>query len=274
MVSTLKEAIAKHSHVEGNCLVWDGAMRRGRPLACLKVSNDKYKLVDIYKYLGEKFLGNEEGKQYSFSTTCGNPRCINRQHLLSSIKHTKRSQLNVTGRTVGLMENNKAVFDLLVTDGIDTIAKKTGLSVGLIQYMRKQNVAMNPYFFMKIKWYLGEDKLNFIRESEEPRLAVCKMFKISRFAYDFIKTMYNIEVHDEDLYVKLLDGCEVVGEHLVWIDKFNALGVPVTSVFDQYERRALSVFMYAFCGYPMDETYKTNSIFKNCVNPLFVEVEK
>lgn len=263
-MATINKRILKKCEKQGDCLIYTGRLVRGRPNIAVK-RGDKWVNVDIQRQIAiQKF--NLVGRSYvSVTTSCGNPLCLNKAHIeVQENKKKEQRKLNHTGRPVNRMAQNKKVFALSVTFGADTIVKETGYSLWFIQYVRRVNVAMLPYFQSELERHVGMT-VSEMRKGNTDKIA--QYFNLSPFAVSYLNSTQDYPIHDPDLYNQLLDNCIVFKDHLVWVGDKNDVGTPVVRVFGYRARKAIGAFMYATFGLDMLGRYENTCGFKDCVNP-------
>lgn len=270
MATTLKEAVAKNSKVEGDCRVWTGSVtNRGRPVVTY-TSEDGLVTVDIQRYLIGKKHNLPSHKRVSITTTCGNPKCISSSHLqMNPVKkpRTKKTvRLDCKTRDV---EVNKKVFDLAITHKKKDIASETGLSIFQVNSVLN-NKAMLPYFGLMLEDYLAAKETLLAEASELSDRTLMEKYKLSRFAINFIKSGESSNIHDQEAYLNLLSQCYVVGEHLVWGGKVMN-GTPVYSLWTGALRNAKKLFVYSVSGEEPDHELQCNCGFESCINPYHLE---
>lgn len=269
MAKSLKEAVQNNSHIDGDCRIWNGYMRYGkRPQADIKCPDGSIKQVDLQRHLAIKRFNLPVDKRVSLTTSCGNPRCINGDHLVL-LKHKvqkKETKLSRRTRKNVDMATNKAVMLHSIGGGIDYVADKTGLSLGLILRIRQKNSCMLPYFYELMRTHIGSDKMREIALSDKNKVAMRSFFEVPDFVVKVIKENEFAPIHDFDLYSALLDECKAYMEHLVWNGKFLQ-GEPVSKAFDGTYRSARKLMAYALFGTPIDSQESGQCVFENCINP-------
>lgn len=264
MAKTLKEIVASNSRMHGDCRLWNGSLVRGRPSA-RQVINGKYVNTDIQRYLAIKKFDLDPNTQVSLRTTCGNPNCITKEHIEIVKREMKTRQLSSMQSVFNDMAANKTVFALAVAKGYKLIGKTLNISHTSVRTMLK-NEAMLPFFQLKLQEHTGKT-LTELRSADID--TVVANYKLSNFSREFIESgqMYNL--HDEELYCRLLDECKVFKSHLVWVGE-TSHGTPVSTALDNYRRNALSLFMFAAFGFSVKGEYSVKCGFENCINPFHV----
>lgn len=270
MATTLKEAVAKNSKVEGDCRVWTGSVTsRGRPVVTY-TGEDGLVTVDIHRYLVGKKYDLPSNKRVSITTTCGNPKCISSSHLqVNPVKKPRTKKAVRLATKTREVEVNKEVFALAVNNKKKDIKAATGLSLFQVNSVLN-NKAMYPYFEVKLEEYLGTEVFDLIKVKNLSGRTLMEKFKLSRFAVDFIKSGVSFDIKDQDGYFKLLSQCYIVGEHLVWDGKVMN-GSPVASLGFGALRNAKKLFVYSVTGEDLEHEPQCNCGFENCINPWHLE---
>ena len=264
MAKTLKEIVASNSRMHGECRLWTGSLVRGRPSA-RQVINGKYINTDIQRYLAIKKFDLDPNTPVSLRTTCGNPNCITKEHIALVKRETKTRQLSSMRSVFNEMGANKTVFELAVTKGYRLIGKALNISHTSVRTMLT-NEAMLPFFQLKLQAHTGKT-LTELR-SEDIAYVVAN-YKLSNFSREFIESGQTFNLHDEELYCRLLDECKVFKSHLIWVGE-TSHGTPVSQALDNYSRNALGLFMFAAFGFSIKGEYKVKCGFENCINPFHV----
>lgn len=269
-MAMLKEVVARNSEVVEGHRLWKGKLLRGRPSAAATDENGKIKHIDIQRYLLIKKYNLNPDKQYSVVTTCGNPRCISTACIEVREKRTPRKKLRKIGRMCGMMVNNKAVLGKSVYLSREGIAQQLGVSVGTITTIQKMPRIMACYFQNRLEEHLTDVSIEEVRSSALPDKTLRKKYNLSKFAMDYIKNGADNPVHDPEVFSKVLNECEVVDDHLVWVGEFSN-GYPVTRVMGGQARSAAAVFSFAVLGKNLDSSFRPVCGFENCVNPFCCE---
>lgn len=261
MAKTLKEIVANNSRMQGDCLLWTGSLIRGRPSARQYI-NGKYLNTDLQRYLAINKFGLDPNEAVSIRTTCGNPKCITKEHIELSKREIKTRQLSSMKSVSNDMKSNKTVFKMAVTKGYRLIGNALNITHTSARLLLK-NEAMLPFFQVNLQEHTGKS-LTELR-SEDIDEVVAK-YKLSKFARTFIESGQTFNLHDEELYCHLLDECVVFKSHLIWLGEFKN-DTPVSSVLVRYKLNAINLFMYATFGFDLDRKFITTCGMKNCVNP-------
>lgn len=263
-MATLKEQVIKHSHVAGECRLWTGAMSRTkRPITNVE-KDGKTKLVDIQLFLARKKFSLANNIRVGIKTTCGNPNCINVNHV-ELVPITRASTpRNRTDSVVSVAENNINVFKLAVTNPVEVIARDTNISKGSVLRILK-NEAMLPYFQMRIEHFCGEplEKLRTLS------VEALREKGLAQKAIAYIQSEHNFRIVDEDLYLKVLSHCKVLGEHLVWNGEFIN-DIPVIRELSGRRRSAVKLFLSSVTGKQQDNIICACG-YDGCINPYHLE---
>lgn len=273
MAVTLRDQVARHSvfKKETGCRLWTGTLSNGKPIAWVEDEFGRKKGVYIQRYLVIKKFNLASNKQYSITTTCGNPNCLNKDHLELTTRKRMcgyKTQNSRRGRLVGNMKHNKLIFETIVKNSRDVAASVTGLTIGTVVSILN-NKAMLPFFQYQIEKQTGASSIHELKALSDKELRDKGLGKLARA---LIRSEEAYRLYDPDLYLKLLDQCEVFGEDLVWVGEHNEQGVPVTDILGT-KQNALSVFVYATYGKHITNTYETKCGFNKCINPFHVEIE-
>lgn len=107
------EAIKERCTEEGECWIWQGYIRGGIPYAC-----HMGKMTPLRKHICS-MLKNTAGKMY-FVASCGNPSCVNPEHILALTErqHLTRAagKSNTVGKQLALAESAKRRNKTKITD--------------------------------------------------------------------------------------------------------------------------------------------------------------
>lgn len=230
---------------EGECLIWKGAMSGNSPVICKRLTNGKYTNLNIRTVRGIKLFPDTTANT-RFTTTCGNPRCIAKEHIILGTAKKQVERRVRRGDTKSNMEANKKLFSLVVHTEATYLSAEINVSYSTILKMLKMNTSMYPYFLMKLEEHCN---LEEVRDSDQSDSWIKQQFKLSTFALNFIRTCKDKgyekaykrgDTHDADMeYIDFLDNCEVHNDHLVLKD-----GVDITPPYK------------CSCGY------------EGCVNPM------
>nr|DAX42870.1 MAG TPA: hypothetical protein [Caudoviricetes sp.] len=242
---SLSERVKAKVVCEGECLIWNGAMSGNSPVIGKRLSNGKYTNLNIRTVRGMKlFSGTTVNTR--FTTTCGNPRCIAKEHIILGTAKKQVERRVRRGDTKSNMEANKKLFSLIVHTETTYLVSELNVSHSTILKMLKLNTSMYPYFLIKLKEHCNLDE---VRDSDQSDTVIKLQFKLSTFALNFIRKCNEDELekaykqgdtYDADMeYIEFLDNCEVHNDHLVLKD-----GVDITPPYK------------CSCGY------------EGCVNPM------
>lgn len=262
---TLKELVAKKSILENGCRIWLGHLTKDhcRPYAYPTIDG-KRKGVDIHRYLASKKFGLTSREYARVVTTCGNPRCININHI--DIVRPKRIRVGGTIKK-SEVELNMKVFELLVSSNVDNIATTLNLERGLV-YRILSNTAMLPYFQLCIQWHTGVS-LDKLRELNLSTKTLKEQCRLSTKAARFVQSEQNYPIADEDVYLDLLKQCAVAGDHLVWVGELRD-GIPTYKTFGGYYKNAANQMYLAQYGVK-SERVACMCGMKHCINPQHLE---
>lgn len=230
---------------EGECLIWKGAMSGNSPVIGKRLSSGNYTNLNIRTARGMKLFSDTTANT-RFTTTCGNPRCIAKEHIILGTAKKQGERRVRRGDTKSNMEANKKLFSLVVHTEASYLDVEINVSCSTVLKMLKMNTCMYPYFLMKLEEHCDLDE---VRDSDQSDSWIKQQFKLSTFALNFIRTCkdkgyekaYNRgDTHDEGMeYIDFLNNCEVHNDHLVLKD-----GVDITPPYK------------CSCGY------------EGCVNPM------
>lgn len=262
MAKTLKEIVASNSRMHGDCRIWTGTTLRCRPFV-RQFIDGKHINTDLQRYLAIKKFDLDPNAQISLRTTCGNPNCITKDHIIVMKRETKSRQLSSLQGLTNDMGLNKLAFTLAVTKGYRLMAKELNATFTFAKRLLKNEV-MLPFFQVKLQEHTGMTLAEL--RSEDIDEVVAK-FKLSKFAREFIESGQTFNLHDEALYCRLLDECKIFNSHLIWVGE-TSHGTPVSMALDNYRRNALSLFMFAAFGFSIKGEYKVKCGFENCINPF------
>ena len=230
---------------EGECLIWKGAMSGNSPVIGKRLSSGNYTNLNIRTARGMKLFPDTTANT-RFTTTCGNPRCIAKEHIILGTAKKQDERRVRRGDTKSNMEANKKLFSLVVHTEASYLDVEINVSCSTILKMLKMNTCMYPYFLMKLEEHCDLDE---VRDSDQSDTVIKLKYKLSTFALNFIRKCNEGElekaykrgdsIDTEMEYIELLDNCEVHNDHLVLKD-----GVDITPPYQ------------CTCGY------------EGCVNPL------
>lgn len=230
---------------EGECLIWNGAMAGNSPIISRRLPSGGYTNLNIRNVRGMKlFPGTTVNTR--FTTTCGNPRCIAKEHIILGTAKKQGERRVRRGDTKSNMEANKKLFSLIVHTEATYLVSELNVSHSTILKMLKLNTSMYPYLLIKLKEHCD---LEEVRDSDQSDTVIKLQYKLSTFALNFIRKCKEDElekaykrgdsVDAEMEYIEFLDNCEVHNDHLVFKD-----GVDITPPYK------------CSCGY------------EGCVNPM------
>lgn len=242
---SLSDRIKSKVTHEGECLIWNGAMAGNSPVIGKRLSSGKYTNLNIRTARGMKLFSGTTANT-RFTTTCGNPRCIAKEHIILGTAKKQSERRVRRGDTKSNMEANKKLFSLIVHTEATYLVSELNVSHSTILKMLKLNTSMYPYLLIKLKEHCDLDE---VRYSDQSDTVIKLQFKLSTFALNFIRKCNEDELekaykrgdtYDAEMeYIDFLDNCEVHNDHLVLKD-----GVDITSPYK------------CTCGY------------EGCVNPL------
>lgn len=271
MAKTLKEIVAEKSIVRGDCRLWQSTMaKNNRPITSIADGLGGRKYIDLQLYLARKKFHLADNQRVNIITTCGNPNCITASHIeIGGIQRKRKSGAFIRKSSKSNIENNKCVFDLIVSHKSTEVSRISGLSVYLVKQILSNN-AMFPYFQLCLEKHLGEVGLDELRRSVEADHKLKSQYNISRFAIDFIRSEQRYSIRDEDLFLEILSQCEVYGDHLVWGGDY-LLKQPVIKTWGNYKKNAKKLFSYAVTGVMPERIPKVTCGCVNCINPFHME---
>ena len=260
-VKTLSERVKEGLTVEGDCLVWKGAMSGNTPVISKRRDDGTYRNVSVRFLLARKKFENIT-ERTRLKTSCGNPRCVKREHIELGTMVNKERRVRSGSPKVN-MKMNKEVFTLAISMTADVMAEKVNYSAAAIRNVLKMNTAMYPYFNLQLGQLRDVDA---IRNDDRSDSVIMDEHRISPFALAFIKENKEYRIADEELYLKLLDECEVHNDHLIWNGEFQGK-TPITRAFKR-GRKVDGLFLSAVRGGNFQEIELTCSCgYDGCVNP-------
>lgn len=262
----LVDRVKANIEMVDGCLIWKGAMSGNSPVIAKRKADGTYRNVNVrYLFARKKFP--EITERTRIKTSCGNPRCVNREHLeLGTMMKKARRVRSGSPKTNIVL--NKEVFTLAVGMTADAMAEKANISAAAIRNMLKMNTAMYPFFAYQLRQLRD---IEAIRNDDREDRALMTEHNLSPFALKFIKEGNDYPLNDEDLYLKLLDECEVHNDHLVWVGEFSGK-TPITHAFGR-GRKANGLFLSALRGGNyQDIELKCSCGYDCCVNPYHYEI--
>lgn len=268
MDTTLNEAVKEKLKeltyiTDDGCKIWQGTMQDGNPWISVERGGIR-KRFNIRRLAGIKKYKLPLDTRTRFKTTCGNPRCYASEHL-ELVEITRKSRLR-KGTSRSNIENNKAVFKHMVHSGINSLdVEAMGITVSHARNILK-NTAMLPYFHHELSLHLLPEKIEDLKNLDLKPKEFREKFNISLFAYNYIQAGDYYPVKEIELFMDLLDNCEVLGSHLVWNGEYHS-GTPVYKWTDKRYHSVLRMFMYATFGLNAYSDYELTCTEKNCVNP-------
>lgn len=258
---TLADRVRENVEKVGDCLIWKGAMAGNCPVVARRLADGTYRNSNVrYLFARGKFEGITERTR--LKTSCGNPRCVSRNHIELGTITTKERRAR-SGSPKANMQRNKEVFTLAIKMSSEAMSVKVNAAGSSIRKMLLQNTAMYPYFAYQLRQLRDVEA---IRNDDRPDNILMKEYDISQFALDFIKAGNDYPLKDEDLYLKLLDDCEVHNDHLIWVGEFSGTS-PITRAFKR-GRKADGLFISAlYGGNHQEKELKCSCGYDGCVNP-------
>lgn len=160
---SLSERIKANSTQEGECLIWKGAMAGNSPVIGKRLPDGTYTNLNIRTVRGMK-LFPDTTVNTRFTTTCGNPRCFAKDHIVIGTA-TKQAPRRVRrGDTKSDMAANKKLFSLVVHTEATMVGEQLNVSYATVLKMLKNNTSMYPYFLIKLKEHCNLDD---VRDSDQ-----------------------------------------------------------------------------------------------------------
>ncbi len=264
-IKKLSERVKAKLVQEGDCLIWKGAMVGQSPVIGVRQEDGSYRNLNIRAFRGTKIY---EGTTLTtiFKTSCGNPRCVAKEHIILGSPLAGRTFFRA-GAKKNLMDVNKKIFDLAVTMAAEDMADEVGLAPTAIRKILAENTAMYPYFTIRLAAHCNLEDVKAFTGTQN---AAREYFNISQFAWRFVKGNKMQTVRDEEMYIKLLDECEVRGPHLVWVGD-TAGGTPVSGALGSKRRDAFKLLVAAVHGGSKSHLFEGCSCgFEGCINPFHV----
>ena len=234
----LSERIADKIEQDGDCLIWNGAMVGNCPIVAHRQADGMYRNINIRTFRGMKLYEGTK-RTTRFSTSCGNPRCIAKDHIVVGGYEKEQKSYRADAKTND-MEFNKQVFALSVTKSAERVAEELQVSASLVRKILTYNTAMYPYFSVKIAEVVNVEDLLSLRVSRKDAI---DDLGLTPFTYRFIMDGGMVPVNDAELYIATLDQCDVRETHLIAKDaNSNTLTVLIASLIgankcrDRYEQ--------------------------------------
>lgn len=263
-VKTLSERVKEGLTVEGDCLVWKGAMSGNTPVISKRRADGTYRNVSVRFLLARKKFENIT-ERTRLKTSCGNPRCVKREHIELGTMVNKERRVR-SGSPKADMKMNKEVFTLAISMTADVMAEKVNYSAAAIRNVLKMNSAMYPYFNLQLGRLRDVDA---IRNDDRSDGAIMNEYRISPFALAFIKENKEYNIADEELYLKLLDECEVHNDHLVWVGEFQGK-TPISRAFNTGRKATNLLISAVFGGNYQEVDLKCSCGYEGCINPYHI----
>lgn len=263
-VKTLSERVKEGLTVEGDCLVWKGAMSGNTPVISKRRVDGTYRNVSVRFLLARKKFENIT-ERTRLKTSCGNPRCVKREHIELGTMVNKERRVR-SGSPKANMKMNKEVFTLAISMTADVMAEKVNYSATTIRNVLKMNTAMYSFFNLQLRRLRDVDA---IRNDDRSDGAIMNEYRISPFALAFIKENKEYNIADEELYLKLLDECEVHNDHLVWVGEFQGK-TPITRAFNTGRKATNLLISAVFGGNYQEVDLKCSCGYEGCINPYHI----
>lgn len=246
------------------CLIWKGAMSGNTPVVTKRIADGTYRNVSVrFLFARKKF--DDINERTRLKTSCGNPRCVHREHIELGTM-VKKERRNRKGSPKSDIKLNKEVFTLAISMTADVMAEKVNYSAAAIRNVLRMNTAMYPFFDCQLRKLRDVEE---IRNDDRSDSVIMDEYRLSPFALAFIKENKEYHIADEELYLKLLDECEVHNDHLVWGGEFQGK-TPITRAFNT-GRKATNLFISAvFGGNYQDVDLKCSCGYEGCINPYHI----
>lgn len=274
MDELIKTAIEKRSERQDNgCIKWTGAIARGQPKFGYVTADGKRRQLNPQRTILVDKFGLDPNKQHSYTTTCGDPLCVNPEHIVLGKRPYTRKLKAARKIKINNMATHKKVLSIL-TLGADAIADKLRIDTGVINRIRLHTV-LYPYLQQKIEEALPKGiTIAKIREEQFDREEVRLMGGFRLFAMDYIYSEKYYPVFAFGLYDKLLEECAVYGEHLLWLGDRDNNDEPVFTLVGGKTVTARGAFMNALFGANIEAKYRCTCGNDDCVNPYHLEETK
>lgn len=258
---SLSERVKANIEIVDECLIWKGAMSGNTPVVGKRREDGTYRNISVrFLFARKKFEGITERTR--LKTSCGNPRCVHREHLELGTFVKKERRVR-SGSPKTNMQLNKEVFTLAISMTADLMSEKVNYSSAAVRNILRLNTAMYPYFAYQLRQLRDVEAIRNDDRSDQELMAD---YKLSPFALNFIKQGNDYPLRDEDLFLKLLDDCEVHNDHLIWNGEFQGK-TPITRTFKR-GRKVDGLFLSAVRGGNFQEIELTCSCgYDGCVNP-------
>ena len=246
------------------CLIWKGAMSGNTPVITKRRADGTYRNVSVrFLFARKKF--DDINERTRLKTSCGNPRCVHREHIELGTM-VKKERRNRKGSPKSDIKLNKEVFTLAISMTADVMAEKVNYSAAAIRNVLRMNTAMYPFFDCQLRKLRDVEE---IRNDDRSDSVIMDEYRLSPFALAFIKENKEYHIADEELYLKLLDDCEVHNDHLVWVGEFQGK-TPITRAFNT-GRKATNLFISAvYGGNYQDVDLKCSCGYEGCINPYHI----
>lgn len=144
MLDRSYEAVLKrHVKSDGECLVWTGAVSKWGPHMDYLHDGKRAQAYPQRVALINKY-NLDPKKRYIYSTSCGNPLCMNEAHLVLNGNGVPRVRAKYKKSIVHGMDLNMCIFSE-VKMGVCAIARDYDITINAV-YRIQKNTAMFPYF--------------------------------------------------------------------------------------------------------------------------------
>lgn len=263
---TISERVKANIEMVDGCLIWKGAMSGNSPVIGKRMADGSYRNVNVrYLFARKKFDGITERTR--LKPSCGNPRCVHREHIELGTTPTKERRAR-SGSQKSNMQRNKELFTLAVYLTAEKMVEKANVSAGAIRNMLNHNTAMYPFFAYQLRQLRDVEA---IRNDDRSNQEMMNEYNLSPFALKFIRAGNDYRLKDEDLYLKLLDECEVHNDHLVWVGEYQG-ATPITRAFKR-GRKVDGLFVSSVYGGNYQEVeLKCSCGYNGCVNPYHFNI--
>ena len=258
---SIAERVKENLEIVGDCLIWKGAMSGNSPIITKRNKDGSYRNVNVrYLFARKKFEGITERTRTK--TSCGDPRCVNREHIELGTM-TKVDRRVRSGSPKCNMTRNKEVFTLAIRLSADDMVEKVNASASAIRNMLRDNTAMYPFFAYQLSQLRD---LEEIRDDDRSDREIRNEYNLSRFALEFIKAGKEYPINDPEIYLRLLDECEVHKDHLVWVGEFSGK-TPITRMFKTGRKVDGLLLSSVYGGNYQNVELKCSCGYDGCVNP-------